>query len=66
MADAMRHGTFVIGERHPNAKATEEDIREIRKLCEAGTPRKTIATRFGLSPNYISEIASGKRRKHVT
>lgn len=43
------------GERHPNAKLTEEQVREIRRLAVMMT-QKDLAARFNVSQNTISRI----------
>ena len=49
------------GEKHPLAKLTEDDVRDIRKLLQIKTVAQArIAEQFGVSYQTISYIASGK------
>jgi len=48
--------------KHPQAKLTEDSIREIRQAV--GTVRQ-IAARFGVGRSQVSDIRSGKSWKHV-
>jgi hypothetical protein len=77
--DSIRHGTFVRpvflgppsrvsrnrGESHGSAKTCEEDVLEMRRLKAAGFCRRTIAARFGLHPQTVAKILTGKRWRHV-
>ena len=54
------------GERHPNARLTEADVRAIRRLYQPrvyGTPR--LAREFGVSVQTIHSIVTGKAWKEV-
>lgn len=57
-ADKREHGTLLIGERHPNAKLTVEDIAAIRR-----DPRRQrdLASVYGVSQSHIHRIRTGKR-----
>lgn len=56
----------VVGEQHPHAKLTENDVREIRGLLASGVPQWTIAKRFGLkSRSPVCEIKAGRGWRHV-
>lgn len=58
--DKVAHGTDPKGERHGNAKLSEDKIREIFAL--RGTMKqREIAARFGVNEGAISRILSGKR-----
>lgn len=48
------------GTRHPNAKLTEEQVRELRALRSQGMLLTVLATRYGVSPSLISKIAHGE------
>lgn len=45
------------GERHPNAKLTENDVSEIKSCRDSGV---TMSKRFGVSPAHISRIRLGQ------
>lgn len=73
-ADRVRHGTALVGERSPNVKLTESDVREIRalhralKLPSGRVPPGTnceLAKRFGVAVGTIKSIAVGERWKGV-
>ncbi len=57
-ADKRAHGTLLVGSRHSNARLTEADVREVRRLFGTMT-HSAIAERFGVSRPTISMIASG-------
>jgi len=61
MLDRQR---VAVGERLPQAKLTEVDIREIRNL--KGVSQRVIAERFGVSQSSISNVLTGKRWAHIT
>jgi hypothetical protein len=54
------------GERNSNHRFTNDDIREIRRMCIAGIKRSVIAERFGTTEDYVYWIASGRRWQHVS
>lgn len=53
------------GTQNPNAKVTDDQIHEIRRLRQAGITCKTVAGMFGISPAQVSRIATGKRWAHL-
>lgn len=48
------------GASHPNAKLTENDVWEIRRMLSHGLMHKTIAQKFGLRRQSIGDIANGR------
>ena len=62
--DARDHGTMCRGERSPQAKLTESDIREIRHLAKTKT-RTSIAVIYGVSTNQICQIVRRIQWRHV-
>lgn len=44
------------GKNHWNAKLTEQQVAEIRKLWAEGTQQKELAERYGVAKNTISNI----------
>lgn len=62
--DAVRHGTLVDnrGERHGNAKLTEDMVRQIRS--DPLSCRKAGA-KYGVANQIISKIRLGQLWKHV-
>lgn len=53
------------GEKHPMARKTEEDIKEIRTLLSQKVPQSRIAAAFGVTQPYVSKIKLGQRWSHV-
>lgn len=54
-----------IGERHGSAKLKESDVSEMFRLFNGGKKRKEIAVQFGVSPQQVCKILSGKRWSHL-
>jgi len=65
MADKARKGRSNLGEKHPLAKLTEVEVREIRELARNGVSQTEIAVQFEVLPNAISRIVNRIRWKHV-
>jgi DNA-binding transcriptional regulator YiaG len=68
-----RHGSrthperVARGERHGNAKLTDVDVREIRRLRrEAHMTMQAIADVFGVSASIVHRILSGAGWKHIS
>lgn len=53
------------GEKNGNAKLITEKILEVYRLSEKGYLQKDIAKLFGVSPQQISKIITGKRWPHL-
>lgn len=64
MADMVRKGRqrCLSGENNKNAKLTNAAIVLMREARSAGEPRKALATRFGVSENTVSRVATGAQR----
>lgn len=62
--DAVRHGTFPVGERVTGAKLNADAVRRIRAMGGRKTAAK-IAAEFGVTPSNISYILSGSTWKGV-
>jgi hypothetical protein len=58
-ADKITHGTAPRGTNCGLAKLTEEDVRKIRSLREAGVPNRVIAPQFSISVTAVSNINTG-------
>lgn len=65
MRDKERHGTAPRGERHPQAKLTEHDVREIRSMRDAGASLPQIMRRFNISRMTAWRVAARKLWSHV-
>lgn len=64
-ADSIRNGKMSLGERHYNAKFTNEQVREIRKLHNDGISSKALAERFQVPSYHIYSIVHRRSWKHV-
>jgi hypothetical protein len=69
-ADNMRQmrerGRSTAGERNVNAKITEKQVREIRRIADEGKLEpEEIAPLVGLSVGEVRKVISGERWKHV-
>lgn len=53
------------GEDHPNAKLTNEQVREIRKLYDTGFSNNVIARNFKISSWNVEEIGKRKTWTHI-
>lgn len=58
--DRRAHGTVLCGERHPAAKLTNAEALMIRKMKHGGLDKYRIADLFGIHPNHVNAIASGR------
>jgi len=65
MEDKLRHGTENRGTKHPLARLTDDDVKEIRRRIEAGEKQLEIARDFRMSHAQISRIASRARWRHI-
>ncbi len=64
--DMVRSGRGAHGTRNPNAKLTEEIVREIRQRHASGISQAMLAQEYGLKSGTISEIVRGLRWSHVS
>jgi len=53
------------GEASPNAKLSEEDVREIRQLHAQGVFQEVLAQRYGVGQAQVSRIIRRVRWAHV-
>lgn len=53
------------GSGNGNAKLSEADVDNIRKLIKEGLKNKDIAEKYNVSPSLIEKIKYGVRWKHV-
>lgn len=53
------------GTNNPNAKLTDDKVREIRRRVAAGETRQQVAESVGISYSVVREILQGKRWRHV-
>lgn len=55
----------LLGETCPSHRLTESQVREIRNLCRAGTPKSVIAQMFNISHVTVGHIERRQTWKHV-
>lgn len=63
-ADKVRHGRKASGERHPKAKLTAEEVRQIRLLSRVDS-QDVLADHYGVHKSLISCILTDKIWKDV-
>jgi hypothetical protein len=66
--DSIKHGTaaFIrIGEQHPRAKLTEEEVLTIKRLVDSGVSETDLAERFNVTKKHINNIKNGRARSHL-
>jgi hypothetical protein len=64
-ADKFIHGTSARGERNPQAKLSESDVRDIRQRRVDGERVGSLAKAYGMSAANISTIVHRRSWKHV-
>jgi len=66
MADAAKKGRLAVGEKNGNAKLSEQEVLELRRLHATGIyTQAVLAERFRVSQQHVSSVASGRRWAHV-
>lgn len=64
--DRVKHGTSLVGIKHPKAKLTEESVTEIRRMYATGKYyQKEIGEMFEVDKDHISNIVLRKSWKHI-
>lgn len=61
-----RHMSDQNGEKNVAAKLTDDDVREIRRLCAEGVWQRIVAERYKISQSNVSMIVNRKTWTHVT
>lgn len=61
-ADSVLDGTTNWGERSGSAKLTEHQVRQIRSMDEPG---RIVASLFGISEKYVSDIRARRTWRHI-
>lgn len=64
-ADKKRHGTATIGERHPSAVLTEQQVIKIRSHSQRRGIGAELAREYGISETAVSYIRNGKTWRHL-
>ena len=67
MADMDAKGRRVIlcGEENGNAKLSEDQVQQIRRLCAEGWQQRDIAGAFGVVQTAVSAIWTGRKWGHL-
>lgn len=65
VADMLRKGRQLLGERTARAKLTADKVRTIRELARAGAHHHYLAGLFNVSAANIGYILAGRTWKHV-
>ena len=63
--DRLKHGTHLQGEKNPNAKLSDEQVRFIKQSRHNGFSLSYLANLFAVSETLISGIARSKAWKHI-
>lgn len=66
MRDAAQKGRMAKGQGLPNAKLTDEVVREARRRHGHGETPKRLAVEFGISLGRMASVLRGEAWKHVT
>jgi len=62
---AIKNGAMPYGEKHPQSKLSNEEVKKIKKLLDEGRlTHKQISAIFGVSRHTIGGIRYGKMRRH--
>lgn len=64
-ADKQMHGTQPHGETHPQARLSENTVREILLRLSAGEKATAIAARFGVHKSTVGAIKRGRSWAHL-
>lgn len=63
--DSRKHGTMTRGEASPNAKLTDEKVKEIRSLHTRGYCMSDLVSVYNVSRSTIQAVVEGRVWKHV-
>ena len=63
--DKVSKGRHTYGETHPNAKLSNTEVKNIRKLASEGMFQSDIAHTYGLNESYVSELVAGLKRRDI-
>lgn len=67
-ADCLSKGrrVYAPGEKHPDAKLTEKDVREIRALAASKqVSLRAMARRYGMAHSSVRNVVIGRTWRHV-
>ena len=64
-ADRSAKGHYARGRLHPNAKLTEEQVKEMRERHAAGAVQKQLAQEYAVSTGLVGHIVTGRAWRWV-
>ncbi len=64
-ADQEKHGTRIMGEKHPAAKLNDDKIRQIHILLTQDHSLRSLANKFNVSRKTIARVRDRKLWKHI-
>lgn len=65
LADMARKGRARKGPSAPQARFSDDEIREMRRLVAAGCTERGVAERFDCAPSYVNRVACGAYRREA-
>jgi DNA-binding transcriptional regulator LsrR (DeoR family) len=66
MVNSLGINPFLSGEKNPNSKLTEAEVKEIRDLYKTGSfTMVQLGERFGMSRRSISAVINKERWKYL-
>lgn len=67
MEKSLTLNPFIGGEKNPNSKLTESEVKEIRDMYKTGSfTMVQLAEKFGMSRRSISAVINKERWKHLS
>lgn len=60
-----RPGKIVRGESHGQSFLNEQNVIDIRAMRDKGHTLREIATKYGISPPYVSRIVNRQNWTHI-
>lgn len=52
-----------LGEMHPRAKFSDQQVRAVRDMAARNVPQVDIAAGLGISQHHVGNIVNGRRRR---
>jgi len=63
--DAISRNRFLVGEKSPHSKLSNEDVIAIRKERATGATGRSLSKKYGIAESEISAIVNRRRWTHV-
>lgn len=64
-ADRLAHGHDQRNEKNGRCKLTNEKVFEVVRLKNNGVSNKTISIMYGISPDYVRDLQTGRSRLYL-